>query len=57
LEEVTLYFISIFGTSMAIFAAIFPIDDSDLLYSRLTRVLIDFWGGGISFGLLFPALA
>jgi hypothetical protein len=45
-----------FGVATAISSAIFPLDDSNLLYSRTTRVLISLIGGGILFGLLFPFL-
>lgn len=46
-----------FGFAMAIFAAIYPIDDSGLFYSRATRVVFAFFFGGIGFGILFPFLA
>jgi len=47
---------SFFGVWMGAYAAIFPLDDSNLLYSRLTRVLIALIGGGLFFGLLFSFL-
>jgi flagellar biosynthesis protein FliQ len=46
----------VFGVGMAIFSAVYPIDDSTLLYSRISRALIGFFFCGIFFGLLFPWL-
>lgn len=46
-----------YGLCMAVCASVFPLDDSNLLYSRMTRVLIAFFFGGIFFGLFFSLLA
>ena len=45
----------LFGVWMGIFAAVFPLDDSNLLYSRTTRIAISFFSGLI-FGPFFTLL-